>query len=289
MGSDRKSGRGWSILVGLGSILLAVAFVTKSIVIGVIGVLLAIVAEKQKTKAANKRHAALSGQAVRPALGEVFENVDYQPDERLSELDINHMQLLLHVSYHYVDGSDRADASYHGVKFRLGNVRLMETDTYREEETNMERTTEKELWQGLMMTCKIGHAFPVGLAVTPRGKMDGMLRYADVKTENDVFDRLFTVKTDNPEAALLTLTPQMQEKILAAADANPGAFYVTFCQDGRISMAVCTGRNYFVPEKGRADDDTLRKGLAASLRAMLAIVDQAGPVPSATAAQEGGT
>ena len=127
------------------------------------------------------------------------------------------MQLLLHQDFHYVDGCDKVTAKYRGVEVLLGNVRLMQTDTYREEETGMERSTEKEVWQGLMLTCKVGHAFPVGLAITPRGKVDGLLRYADVKTGNEAFDKRFTVKTDNAEAALLTLTPRMQEKILAAA------------------------------------------------------------------------
>ena len=122
------------------------------------------------------------------------------------------MQLLLHQDFHYVDGCDKVTAKYRGVEVLLGNVRLMQTDTYREEETGMERSTEKEVWQGLMLTCKVGHAFPVGLAITPRGKVDGLLRYADVKTGNEAFDKRFTVKTDSADAALLTLTPRMQGK-----------------------------------------------------------------------------
>ena len=153
----------------------------------------------------------------------------------------------------------------------------MQTGTFRDEETNMERSTEKEVWQGLMLTCKVGHAFPVGLAITPRGKVDGLLRYADVKTGNEAFDKRFTVKTDSAEAALLTLTPRMQEKILAAANTSPGAFFVTFCCDGRVSMAVRTGRNFFVPEKHTNDTQAVRKNLQENLRRMLDIIDEANP------------
>ena len=196
------------------------------------------------------------------------------------------MQLLLHQDFHYVDGCDKVTAKYRGVEVLLGNVRLMQTDTYREEETGMERSTEKEVWQGLMLTCKVGHAFPVGLAITPRGKVDGLLRYADVKTGNEAFDKRFTVKTDNADAALLTLTPRMQEKILAAANASPGAFFVTFCCDGRVSMAVRTGRNFFVPEKHTNDTQAVRKNLQENLRRMLDIIDETNPIAPATAQEE---
>ena len=140
-------------------------------------------------------------------------------------------------------------------------------------------------WQGLMLTCKVGHSFPIGFAIAPRGKIDGLLRYADVKTGNETFDKRFTVKTDNGDAALLTLTPRMQEKILAAASVSPGPLFVTFCQDGRVSAAVrTTGRNFFVPEKAGAEGARAR--LTENLRKILAIVDEANPVAAAPA-QEG--
>mgnify|MGYP002303546065 FL=1 len=195
------------------------------------------------------------------------------------------MQLLLHQDYHYVDGCDKITATYHGVSVLLGNVRLMDTDVFRDEESGMERKTEKEVWQGLMLTCKVGHSFPIGLAIAPRGKIDALLRYADVKTGNETFDKRFTVKTDNGDAALLTLTPRMQEKILAAASVSPGPLFVTFCQDGRVSAAVrTTGRNFFVPEKASAEGARAR--LTENLRKILAIVDEANPVAAAPA-QEG--
>ena len=161
----------------------------------------------------------------------------------------------------------------------------MDTDVFRDEESGMERKTEKEVWQGLMLTCKVGHRFPIGFAIAPRGKIDALLRYADVKTGNETFDKRFTVKTDNGDAALLTLTPRMQEKILAAASVSPGPLFVTFCQDGRVSAAVrTTGRNFFVPEKAGAEGARAR--LTENLRKILAIVDEANPVAAAPA-QEG--
>lgn len=270
-------GKGWKLVGGLGLVLVAVGFWSKSVVVIVLGIVLTLVGERQSARAAKEKHQQLESSAIIPALKGVFDSATLQANERLTRQDIDAMQLLLHQDFHYVDGCDKVKAQYRGVEVLLGNVRLMDTDTFRDEDTGLERSTEKEVWQGLMLTCKVGHAFPIGFAVTPRGKIDGLLRYADVKTENEAFDKRFTIKTDNAEAALLTLTPRMQEKILAAANASPGAFFVTFCQDGRVSMAVRTGRNFFVPEKNANDPESVRKNLQENLRRMLDIIDEANP------------
>ena len=272
----------WGVVNTLGMVIVAIGFVAKSAVIIGSGIVLTVFGQWQKGRAEKEHHAHSQSASIRPALQSVFDSVDYCPDDRLNEQDIDPMQLLLHTSYQYVAGSDKVSAKHHGLSVLLGNVRLMETETFREEDTNFERTQEKEVWQGLMLTCKIGHAFPIGLAVTPRGKIDGLLRYADVKTGNERFDRRFTVKTDNGDAALLTLTPRMQEKILAAADASCGAFYVTFCQDGRVSMAVNAGRNFFLSAKAGANANTEQARISENLRRMLEIIDETNPV-----AQEG--
>lgn len=270
-------GKGWKLVGGLGLVLVAVGSWSKSVVVIVLGIVLTLVGERQSARAAKEKHQQLESSAIIPALKGVFDSATLQANERLTRQDIDAMQLLLHQDFHYVDGCDKVKAQYRGVEVLLGNVRLMDTDTFRDEDTGLERSTEKEVWQGLMLTCKVGHAFPIGFAVTPRGKIDGLLRYADVKTENEAFDKRFTIKTDNAEAALLTLTPRMQEKILAAANASPGAFFVTFCQDGRVSMAVRTGRNFFVPEKNANDPESVRKNLQENLRRMLDIIDEANP------------
>lgn len=275
----------WGFVNFVGLLIAAAGFITHSAVLIVLGIAVCLLGEWQKSRVSEAQRAQAQTGAIRPTLADVFDSADYQPDERLSGLDIDPMQLLLHQDYHYVDGCDKITATYHGVSVLLGNVRLMDTDVFRDEESGMERKTEKEVWQGLMLTCKVGHSFPIGFAITPRGKIDGLLRYADVKTGNETFDKRFTVKTDNGDAALLTLTPRMQEKILAAASVSPGPLFVTFCQDGRVSAAVrTTGRNFFVPEKASAEGARAR--LTENLRKILAIVDEANPVAAAPA-QEG--
>lgn len=155
-------GKGWKVVGGLGLVLVAVGFWSKSVVVIVLGIVLTLVGERQGARAAKEKHEQLEGAAILPALKGVFDSAALQTNERLTRQDIDAMQLLLHQDFHYVDGCDKVTAKYRGVEVLLGNVRLMQTDTYREEETGMERSTEKEVWQGLMLTCKVGHAFPVG-------------------------------------------------------------------------------------------------------------------------------
>ena len=174
----------WGFVNLVGLLIAAAGFITHSAVLIVLGIAVCLLGEWQKSRVSKAQRAQAQTGAIRPALADVFDSADYQPDERLSGLDIDPMQLLLHQDYHYVDGCDKITATYHGVSVLLGNVRLMDTDVFRDEESGMERKTEKEVWQGLMLTCKVGHSFPIGFAIAPRGKIDALLRYADVKTGN---------------------------------------------------------------------------------------------------------
>lgn len=144
--NSRSAGKGWGVLVVLGGLLAVAGLVSKTIVLTVIGVILALVGTKLKGKAESARQGELKEKAVEPALKEVFDEVSYQPNERLKEPEIASMQLLLHTGYQYVEGSDRVCAKHRGVSVLLGNVRLMETETFRDEETDLERSNEKEVW-----------------------------------------------------------------------------------------------------------------------------------------------
>lgn len=160
----------WGFVNLVGLLIAAAGFITHSAVLIVLGIAVCLLGEWQKSRVSKAQREQAQTTAIRPALADVFDSADYQPDERLSGLDIDPMQLLLHQDYHYVDGCDKITATYHGVSVLLGNVRLMDTDVFRDEESGMERKTEKEVWQGLMLTCKVGHSFPIGFAIAPRGK-----------------------------------------------------------------------------------------------------------------------
>lgn len=173
----------WGFVNFVGLLIAAAGFITHSAVLIVLGIAVCLLGEWQKSRVSEAQRAQAQTGAIRPTLADVFDSADYQPDERLSGLDIDPMQLLLHQDYHYVDGCDKITATYHGVSVLLGNVRLMDTDVFRDEESGMERKTEKEVWQGLMLTCKVGHSFPIGFAIAPRGKIDGCCAMPTSKQE----------------------------------------------------------------------------------------------------------
>ena len=122
-------GKGWKVVGGLGLVLVAVGFWSKSVVVIVLGIVLTLVGERQGARAAKETHEQLEGAAILPALKGVFDSAALQTNERLTRQDIDAMQLLLHQDFHYVDGCDKVTAKYRGVEVLLGNVRLMQTDT----------------------------------------------------------------------------------------------------------------------------------------------------------------
>ena len=61
-------GKGWKVVGGLGLVLVAVGFWSKSVVVIVLGIVLTLVGERQGARAAKEKHEQLEGAAILPAL-----------------------------------------------------------------------------------------------------------------------------------------------------------------------------------------------------------------------------
>ena len=61
--SQIRSGKGWKVVGGLGLVLVAVGFWSKSVVVIVLGIVLTLVGERQGARAA-KTHEQLEGAAI---------------------------------------------------------------------------------------------------------------------------------------------------------------------------------------------------------------------------------
>ena len=60
-------GNGWKVVGGLGLVLVAVGFWSKSVVVIVLGIVLTLVGERQGARAAKEKHEQLEGAAILPA------------------------------------------------------------------------------------------------------------------------------------------------------------------------------------------------------------------------------
>jgi len=91
--------------------------------------------------------------------------------------------------------------------------------------------------------------------------------------DNEQFSKRFCVSASNPQEAFYILTPHMMEYITAMADKSGGAVYMSFLRNGKMHVAVQTGRDFFELGKTNTDAETLRRKFLGELRWFTDIVD----------------
>ena len=82
---------------------------------------------------------------------------------------------------------------------------------------------------------------------------------SNVTMDNEQFSKRFCVRADNPQEAYYILTPHMMEYILTMADKSGGTVYLSFLREGKLHVAVKTGRDFFELGKSNADVEGLRR------------------------------
>ena len=96
---------------------------------------------------------------------------------------------------------------------------------------------------------------------------------SNVTMDNEQFSKRFCVRADNPQDAYYLLTPHMMEYIITMADKSGGTVYMSFMRNGKMHVAVKTGRDFFELGKSNADVGKLRQKFLGELRWFTDIVD----------------
>lgn len=91
--------------------------------------------------------------------------------------------------------------------------------------------------------------------------------------DNEQFDKRFCVRADDPQEAYYIVTPHMMEYIISIADKSGGTVYMSFLRDGKLHVAVQTGRDFFELGKSNANVEELRQKFLGELRWFTDIVD----------------
>ena len=91
--------------------------------------------------------------------------------------------------------------------------------------------------------------------------------------DNEQFDTRFCVRADNPQEAYYILTPHMMEYILTMADKGGGTVYLSFLRDGKMHVAVKTGRDFFELGNKNANVEELHQKFLGELRWFTDIID----------------
>ena len=203
-------------------------------------------------------------------VGTAFENVQMPPVSPL--LDANDTNIPL-PSHTHCSGSGYIRGTYRGLTTELCTVRLTEVSEFQREEPGLWEKNEQEVYTGQWMLCQLNREFPTWLTIWPRDRLDELFSSKTIKTGNEVFDKRFNLSSDDEAAALCILTPGRMERILALADSSIGKFAVNLNPDGRVYIAVHSGRGFFGIGKGYENPAQLRQRFAHELRWFTDMID----------------
>ena len=263
--------KGGKILSLLGVVIAVVGIVPVSNIVLVVigGVILGLgqmVQGKSKGNANQQTFETIAPDIV----SAVFENVQMNPTPHLLDAKDTNIPLPSHT---YCSGSGYIRGTYQGLTTELCTVRLTEVNEFQREKTGLWEKNEQEVYTGQWILCELNREFPTWLTIWPRERLDKLFSTKTVKTGNEAFDKRFNLSSDNEAAALQILTPGRMEQILALADSSFGKFAVNLNHDGRLYLAVHSGRGFFDIGKGREMPEQLHRRFTRELRWFTDMID----------------
>ena len=219
-------------------------------------------------KSAGVAKKLLSDQVVSGVLKEVLgDAVEYNPWGK-----INPVPMEFPFSYNSVDGSDHIKAVYNGLNMELGDVELMDKTEETDEEGHT-MTRQDMVFKGQWLSCDFGQELAGQVYLSERTKKDRRSLKSNVTVDNEQFGRRFCVRADDPREAYRILTPHMMELILTIADKSGGTVYLSFLRNGKMHLAVQTGRKLFELGSSNAKVEELRRKFLAELRRFTDVID----------------
>ena len=267
-----RSGKLAGRLLSLVGVVIAVAGIILDgniVVIVIGGVILALgqmVQGKSKTKASQQAFAAIAPGVI----ASVFENVLMDPSPRLLRAEDTNIPLPGHS---HCSGGGYIRGTYRGLTTEACTVRLTEENEVQREETGLWEKNEQEVYTGQWMLCELGREFSTWLTIWPREGLDKLLRSGTIKTENEVFNKRFNLTGGDEQEALRILNASRMERILQLAESSFGKFALNLNTDGKLYIAVHSGRGFFDAGKGREMPEQLRQRFTRELRWFTDMVD----------------
>ena len=267
-----KGGKlGGKILSLLGGVIAVAGMILGGniVLVAIGGVILGLgqmVQGKSKGKASRQAFDAIVPDIVSAAL----ENVQMSPTPHLLDAEDTNIPLPRHT---HCSGSGYVRGTYRGLTTELCTVKLTEVSEVQREETGLWEKNEQPVYTGQWMLCELNREFSTWLTVWPRDRLDNLFSAKTVKTGNEAFDKRFHLSSDDAQAALRILTPSRIEQILALADSSFGKFAVNLNRDGRLYIAVHSGRGFFDIGKARENPAQLRQRFARELRWFTDMID----------------
>lgn len=255
------------LIYGAGAAMILM-FYLKKIPLGIFLLVLLLVGGYLYSKSAGVAKKLLSDNVTSVVLKEVLgDAVEYNPWGK-----INPGSMLFPFSYNCTDGSDHIKAVYNGLNIELGDIELIDEteDTDEDGHTNTRKDT---VFKGQWLICDFGKELAGQVYISEWTKKDRRMMKSNVTMDNEQFSKRFCVRADHPQEAYYILTPHMMEYILAMADKSGGTVYLSFLRDGKMHVAVKTGRDFFELGKSNANVEELRQKYLGELRWFTDMID----------------
>lgn len=267
-----KSGKlGGKILSLLGVVIAVVGIILGgNILLVVIGGVILGLGQMAQGKSKDKASQQTFDAIVPDIVSTAFENVQMNPTPHLLDAKDTNIPLPSHT---YCSGSGYVRGTYQGLTTELCTVKLTDVHEFQREETGQWEKNELDVYTGQWMLCELGREFPVWLTFWSRDKLDKLFNISTIKTENEEFNRRFNLSSDDAQEALRILNPSRMERIMKLVDTSSGKFAVNLNSDGRLYIAVHSGRGFFDIGKGREKPEQLRQRFTRELKLFTDMID----------------
>ena len=258
-----------NVLIYGGGAAMILMFYLKKIPLGIFFLVVLLVGGYLWGKSAGVAKKLLSDNIVSSVLKEVLgDAVEYNPWGK-----INPGSMVFPFSYNSANGSDHIKAVYNGVNMELGDIELIdETENY-DHETGQTETNRATVFKGQWLTCDFGKELAGEVYISERSKKTRRSLKSNVTMDNEEFSHRFCVRADDSQEAYYILTPHMMEYITSIADNSGGIVYLSFLREGKLHVAVQTGRDFFELGKTDTNVEELHRKFLGELRWFTDIVD----------------
>lgn len=272
--SHNSASKAAGIVMVIGIILMIIGIIGFMIPLIVAGLVIAIIAGVIRNGRKSTIKKQLSDNLVKSALEDVFDNVIYEPFKAMPRSLVWESDMMLPVSFNTVEGSDHIKASYKGLDIEMGDVSLVDSGEIYNDETQMYEKVESTVFRGQWLVCDFGRELVSDVKLAARSRADRALKKASIKTENEEFNKRFTIVSDNEQEAFYILTPHMMEYIMSMADKGGGEVYMSFLRKGKLHIAVKTNRDFFEMGSGSPDAAALRRKFTGEIRYFTDLIDE---------------
>ena len=272
--SHNSASKAAGIVMVIGIILMIIGIIGFTISLIVAGLVIAIIAGVIRNGRKSTIKKQLSDNLVKSALEDVFDNVIYEPFKAMPSSLVWESDMMLPVSFNTVEGSDHIKASYKGLDIEMGDVSLVDSGEIYNDETQMYEKVESTVFRGQWLVCDFGRELVSDVKLAARSRADRALKKASIKTENEEFNKRFTIVSDNEQEAFYILTPHMMEYIMSMADKGGGEVYMSFLRKGKLHIAVKTNRDFFEMGSGSPDAAALRRKFTGEIRYFTDLIDE---------------